>query len=119
MDAKEMQNIIEYLFGRLMWLALGYLTVSIFKGLILNVYEGLMVFIGNDFNADDVVYLGPDERPARIVRMGVRKTVFYMKDSAGEWNVKMVVPNEQLKSMVIKKSLPKNGGRFNTRKGDE
>ena len=116
MDAKEMQNIIEYLFGRLMWLALGYLTISIFKGLILNVYEGLMVFIGNDFNSDDVVYLGPDERSARIVRMGLRKTVFYMKDSDGEWTIKMVVPNEQLKTMVIKKALPKNGSKFKTDK---
>ena len=119
MDVKEMQHIIEYLFGKLVWLAVGYLTISIFKGLILNVYEGLMVFIGGDFNADDVVYLGADERPARIVRMGIRKTVFYMKDSDGNWTIKMVVPNERLKSMVIKKSLPKNGGKFHTRKGDE
>ena len=115
----ELKEIIEGLLGKITWLVLFYLFVSIFKGLILNVYHGLMVFIGNDFNADDVVYVGPDERPARIVRMGIRKTVFYMKDGEGEWNVKMVVPNEQLKSMVIKKSLPKNGGRFHTKKGNE
>lgn len=115
----ELKEIIEGLLGKITWLVLFYLFVSIFKGLILNVYHGLMVFIGNDFNADDVVYVGPDERPARIVRMGIRKTVFYMKDGEGEWNVKMVVPNEQLKSMVIKKSLPKNGGRFHTQKGNE
>ena len=119
MNPHEIQLLIESLFGKVVWLAVGYLSISVFKGLILNVYEGLMVFIGNDFDADDVVYVGTDERPARIVRMGVRKTVFYMKDVDGEWNVKMVVPNERLKQMVIKKSLPKNGGRFHTRKGDE
>lgn len=119
MSTNEVQSIIELLFGKLVWLAIAYLTISIFKGLILNVYEGLMVFIGGDFNADDVVYLGSDERPARIVRMGVRKTVFYMKDGEGNWTIKMVVPNERLKNMVIKKSLPKNGGKFHTRKGDE
>jgi len=118
-NASEIQTIIELLFGKFVWLAVAYLSISIFKGLILNFYEGLMVFIGDDFNADDVVYLGTDERPARIVRVGLRKTVFYMKDSDGEWNVKMVVPNERLKQMVIKKALPKNGGRFHTRKGDE
>lgn len=119
MNANEVQLLIESLFGKVVWLAIGYLSISVFKGLILNVYEGLMVFIGNDFNADDVVYLGADDRPARIVRVGVRKTVFYMKDAENEWNVKMVVPNERLKQMVIKKSLPKNGGQFNTRKRDE
>ena len=115
----EIKFIIEDALGKVVWLAIAYLTVSIFKGLILNVYHGLMVFIGNDFNADDVVYIGTDERPARIVRVGVRKTVFYMKDNTGDWNIKMVVPNERLKTMVIKKTLPKNGGRFHTKTGKE
>ena len=52
----------------------------------------LWYFLGNDLNQDDVVYLGTDERPARIVRMGIRKTVFYMKDQDGKWNIKMAVP---------------------------
>ena len=119
MNPEELQPIIESLFGKLVWLVFAYLGISIFKGLILNVYEGFMIFLGNDFNSDDVVYLGPDERPARIVRMGVRKTVFYMKDDEDRWNIKMVVPNEQLKEMVIKKSLPENGGKFRTKKGDD
>lgn len=117
MPTKEFQGIAEELFGKVVWLAVGYLAVSIFKGLILNVYEGIMVWIGNDYNQDDVVYLGPEERPARIVRMGVRKTVFYMKDQDGRWNIMMAVPNESLKTMVIKKTLPKNGGTFKTQTG--
>lgn len=119
MNHNEFQVIAEELFGKAVWLAFAYLGISIFKGLILNVYEGLMVFIGNDFNADDVVYLGAEERPARIVRMGIRKTVFYMKDSDGRWNIKMAVPNESLKTMVIKKQLPKNGGKFHSITGKE
>jgi len=119
MVENEIQQIIKELFSKVVWLTLAYLVVSVFKGLILNVYEGLMVWLGGDFNADDVVYIGADERPARIVRMGVRKTVFYMKDANGEWNVKMAVPNERLKNMVIKKSLPKNGGKFHTQLGKE
>ena len=119
MNHNEFQVIAEELFGKAVWLAFAYLGISIFKGLILNVYEGLMVFIGNDFNADDVVYLGTEERPARIVRMGIRKTVFYMKDADGRWNIKMAVPNEALKTMVIKKQLPKNGGKFHSITGQE
>jgi len=119
MNHNEFQVIAEELFGKAVWLAFAYLGISIFKGLILNVYEGLMVFIGNDFNSDDVVYLGAEERPARIVRMGIRKTVFYMKDADGRWNIKMAVPNEALKTMVIKKQLPKNGGKFHSITGKE
>jgi len=119
MNHNEFQVIAEELFGKAVWLAFAYLGISIFKGLILNVYEGLMVFIGNDFNSDDVVYLGAEERPARIVRMGIRKTVFYMKDADGRWNIKMAVPNEALKTMVIKKQLPKNGGKFHSITGQE
>ena len=40
-----------------------------------------------------------------------------MKDHEGKWNIKMIVPNESLKSMVIKKSLPKNGGKFHSMTG--
>ena len=119
MNHNEFQTIAEELFGKAVWLAFAYLGISIFKGLILNVYEGLMVFLGHDYNQDDVVYLGPEERPARIVRMGIRKTVFYMKDADGRWNIKMAVPNESLKTMVIKKELPKNGGRFHSITGQE
>tara|TARA_R110001592_G_scaffold296218_1_gene566592 strand:+ start:244 stop:612 length:369 start_codon:yes stop_codon:yes gene_type:complete len=119
MPTEEIQGIAENLFGKVAWLAVGYLAISIFKGLILNVYEGIMVWLGNDFNADDVVYLGPEERPARIVRMGIRKTVFYMKDADGKWNIMMAVPNESLKTMVIKKELPKNGGKFQTMTKDD
>ena len=119
MNHNEFQHIAEELFGKAVWVAFAYLGVSIFKVLILNVYEGLMDFIVNDYNKYDVVYLGTEERPARIVRMGIRKTVFYMKDGDGRWNIKMAVPNESLKTMVIKKDLPKNGCKFHSITGQE
>ena len=58
MNHNEFQVIAEELFGKAVLLAFAYLGISIFKGLILNVYEGLMVFLGHDYNQDDVVYLG-------------------------------------------------------------
>ena len=42
-----------------------------------------------------------------------------MKDVDGRWNIMMAVPNESLKNMVIKKTLPKNGGRFHTQTGED
>ena len=57
-----------------------------------------------DFNNDDIIYISG--RQARIVRVGIRNTVFYMLDR----KTKMLVPNEQLKQLTIEKTLPKNGG---------
>ena len=61
-------------------------------------------FLVNDFNNDDIIYISG--RQARIVRVGIRNTVFYMSDRRS----KMLVPNEQLKHLTIEKALPKNGG---------
>jgi len=52
--------------------------------------------------------LGSKDRSARVVRMGFRKTIFYMKNLHGD-NTKLIVPNERLKSLIIKKKLPTNG----------
>jgi hypothetical protein len=72
--------------------------------MIMNFVQGILVFMGNDFNNDDIIYISG--RQARIVRVGIRNTVFYMLDR----KTKMLVPNEQLKQLTIEKTLPKNGG---------
>ena len=74
------------------------------KDMIMNFVQGVLVFMGNDFNNDDIIYISG--RQARIVRVGIRNTVFYMTDRRS----KMLVPNEQLKQLTIEKTLPKNGG---------
>ena len=58
-----------------------------------------VVFIGNDFNNDDIIYISG--REARIVRVGITKTVFYMTDRG----TKMIVPNEKLKDLTMEKIL--------------
>ena len=51
------------------------------------------------FNNDDVIYISG--REARIVRVGITKTVFYMTDR----KTKMIVPNEKLKDLTMEKIL--------------
>ena len=102
------EDTIKILLGDYgLWLIVGFVSI-LFKDVLHNSVEAFMVFIGNDYNSDDVVYVGADEKPARIVRVGLWSTTFYMK-SGGDWNVKMVVPNEKLKSLVLKTKLPING----------
>jgi len=102
------EEAIKLLLGDYAWFFIAGFFAILFKDVIHNAVEGFMVFVGNDLNADDLVYLGPEERPARVVRMGIRKTIFYMDNLNGD-ETKLVVPNERLKSIVIKKKLPLNG----------
>ena len=83
-------------------LCLGFLFF--FKTLLENAIYGALFLAGNDFNADDIVYIY-GERKARIVRLTMFKTVFYMYDS----NRKLIVPNRMLYSLKCEKTLPKNG----------
>ena len=104
------EELAKNFIGEYGWIIMvGFFTV-LFRDVIHNTAEAFMVFFGNDYNSDDVVYIGKDEKPARIVRVGFTKTIFYMK-SEGDWNIKMVVPNERLKSLIIKTKLPLNGDR--------
>ena len=103
------ENEAKLLIGEYGWILLIGFSSMLFRSAIMNMVEAFMVFVGNNYNTDDVVYVGADEKPARIVRVGVRNTTFYMR-SDGQWNIKMCVPNEQLKTMIIKKRLPTNGG---------
>lgn len=102
---QELKQFIEELFGHYGWMVLTVIVGFLFKESITNAIQGLMVFIGNDFNNDDVIYISG--REARIVRVGLSKTVFYMTDRG----TKMIVPNEKLKSLTLEKVLQRRIGR--------
>jgi small-conductance mechanosensitive channel len=78
----------------------------LFKEFIVSTIQGLFVLFGNDINNDDMLYISG--RQSRVVRVGFRKTIFYMTDRG----TKMIVPNEKLSSLTIEKKLPKNGERL-------
>ena len=100
----QMEHVAQDLVGHYGWFVLGALVVILGKDMIMNFAQAILVFMGNDFNNDDIIYISG--RQARIVRVGIRNTVFYMTDR----KTKMLVPNEQLKQLTIEKTLPKNGG---------
>ena len=100
----QMKEMFEDLIGTYGWFILvGFLAVLL-KDAIHKAVEGFMVFMGKDFQNDDMLYISG--RQARIVRVGLFKTIFYMTDR----KTKMVVPNDRLKILVVEKTLPKNGG---------
>ena len=103
-DSAELQQVAEQLIGNYGWIALAALITLLSKDVLMNFVQGILIFYGHDFDNDDVIYISG--RQARIVRVGVRSTTFYMTDRG----TKMVVPNEQLKQLTVEKRLSKNGG---------
>jgi hypothetical protein len=95
----QAQSLIEQMIGHYGWIAVTFALGFFFKESIMNIIQGMQIFMGNDFNNDDIIYISG--RESRIVRVGMTKTVFYMKDRG----TKMVVPNEKLKDLTLEKRL--------------
>ena len=111
----QAQSLMEQFIGHYGWIAVTFALGFFFKESIINIIQGMQIFMGNDFNNDDIIYISG--REARIVRVGMTKTVFYMKDRG----TKMVVPNEKLKNLTLEKRLQlgvKPGSDKSRRKSD-
>ena len=109
----QFQHQVEHIIGSYGWFILIAFIGILFKDAIHKAAEGLLICVGKDFCNDDVLYISG--RQARIVRVGLLKTIFYMTDRG----TKMIVPNDRLKLLVIEKKLPLNGGFHYLHKGGE
>tara|TARA_Y100001938_G_C8092976_1_gene436243 strand:- start:604 stop:993 length:390 start_codon:yes stop_codon:yes gene_type:complete len=114
-NAQQIENVIQsnisVLLGEYGWMFLVALVVLFFKTTIESVLAGLLVFVGNDYNNDDIVIL--DGRPGRIVRVSMWKTTFYLYtikiDTSGKkiisGGTKLIVENDKLRDLKIEKPL--------------
>lgn len=114
-NAQQLESVIQsnisVLLGEYGWMFLAALVILFFKTTIESVLAGLLVFVGNDYNNDDIIIL--DGRPGRIVRVSMWKTTFYLytikHDSAGNKFVsggnKLIVENDKLKDLKLEKPL--------------
>ena len=104
-DVQQLEQVAKRLIGSYGWMGFGAFTMFFFKESIQSLVGGIQLMMGNDINPDDVVYISG--RYARVVRVGLRKTIFYMRDRG----TKMIIPNTQLKLLTIEKKLVFNGDR--------
>ena len=112
-NSEQAEGIAKDLLSEYGWIFVAGVIALLIKDVMINLVKGIMIFYGHDFDNDDVIYISG--RQARIVRVGVTSTTFYMSDR----KTKMVVPNEQLKELTIEKTLPKNGGHPYLHSGSE
>ena len=112
-DAPEngIQTSVSHILGEYGWVFLAAASVLFFKTTIEALIAGLLVFVGNDYNNDDIIIL--DGRLGRIVRVSMWKTTFYLytvrKDPGGKnfisGGTKLIVENDKLKDLKIEKPL--------------
>ena len=102
-----MNHFIQEVIQEYSWLFISGILLLLFQNTIKEAVDGIMIFLGNDYNEDDVVEV--DGSPGRIVRVGMWKTVFFIYhviDGRIVGGSKLVVTNSKLKDLKIEKPLP-------------
>ena len=113
LDHAALERVAEQAIGHYGWMLVAAFGVILFKDVLFNFAQGLLVYWGSDFENDEILYISG--RQARVIRLGLTSTTFFMTDR----ETKMLVPNSQLKALVIEKKLPINGGQEYLPKGNE
>ena len=105
------KEMIEGLIGQYGWMLLAGFLFLIGRNTIETIIESIKVFAGNDLNTDDVIIF--DNRPARVVRVGIWKTILFVYEvgcADGKAYVKggnkVEIQNDKLKDHMIEKPLP-------------
>ena len=104
---EQVQGMVSEMIGKYGWLFLIGVLTLLFRGTIEKFVSGLFIFMGNDYNEDDVVEV--DGKPGRIVRCGIWSTTFFtydVRDGIIVGGSKLVVQNDKLKDLKIEKPLP-------------
>ena len=104
---EQVQSMVSEMLGKYGWLFLVGVFTLLFRGTIEKFVSGLFIFMGNDYNEDDVVEV--DGSPARIVRVGIWSTTFFtydVREGIIVGGAKLVVQNDKLKDLKIEKPLP-------------
>ena len=105
------KETIEGLIGQYGWMLLAGFLFLIGRNTIETIIESIKVFAGNDLNTDDVIIF--DNRPARVVRVGIWKTILFVYEvgcadckAYVKGGNKVAIQNDKLKDHMIEKPLP-------------
>jgi len=107
-ETTVLKNAFEHFIKDNSWLLFAGLFTLIFKSTLEKLVAGIFVFLGNDYNEDDIVIV--NGRPGRLVRVGITKSTFFLyeiRDGVIYGGTKLVIQNERLADMDIEKPLGK------------
>ena len=105
------KEAIELFIGQYGWMAIAAFFFIIGSNSRETAIEAIKVFAGDDLNTDDVIIF--DGRPARVVRVGIWKTILFVYEvgcangkAYVEGGNKVAIQNDKLKDHLIEKPLP-------------
>ena len=102
-DAAQIEGIIESVAGFAAGLFVLAVLVLFSRQAVENVVAGLVFKHGAELEHDQPILISG--RPARLVRVGILKTTFYMEVDK---QTKLVVPNVQLSQLHLEVKLTKH-----------
>ena len=91
MEDKVLEEVGKNLIGDYGWLVVAGFAALLLKNTVGNMVAGAMFMFGNDFNVDDIVYIGGKTK-SRITRISLQKTTFHIIDT----DRKLIIPNTSL-----------------------
>jgi hypothetical protein len=113
LDHAALEGVAEQAIGHYGWMLVAAFSALLFKDILFNFAQGILIYYGSDFQNDEVLYISG--RQARVIRMGIFSCTFFLTDR----QTKMIVPCSQLKQLTVEKKLPVNGGQEYLPKGNE
>ena len=113
LDHAALEGVAEQAIGHYGWMLVAAFGALLFKDILFNFAQGILIYYGSDFQNDEVLYISG--RQARVIRMGIFSCTFFLTDR----QTKMIVPCSQLKQLTVEKKLPVNGGAEYLPKGNE
>ena len=105
-DPALVEGVAKSLMGDWIWLFVAGVAVLLFREIIQEFAAGLGVYFSRQWAVDEIVYL--NGRQARIARIGMVETTFYMGDRAvdlGFAGTVMKVRNTALRDITCEKIL--------------
>ena len=96
---EAMEGMARNLIGEFGWIFLAGVAVLMFRELVQNFAAGLKVYFSKQWAVDEIVFL--HGRQARIARIGLTETVFYMADRQST----MRIENTSLSTLTCEKIL--------------
>lgn len=113
LDHAALEGVAQQAIGHYGWMLVAAFGALLFKDILFNFAQGILIYYGSDFQNDEVLYISG--RQARVIRMGIFSCTFFLTDR----QTKMIVPCSQLKQLTVEKKLPVNGGAEYLPKGNE
>ena len=94
-----MEGVARDFIGEFGWIFVAGVAVIMFRELVQNFAAGLKVYFSKQWAVDEIVFL--NGRQARIARIGLTETVFYMVDRHST----MRIENTSLSTLTCEKIL--------------